>query len=46
MQLIQVVRYNETRIYMEELLKEPKNADLLYNLGLCYLYLGQFEKGI
>jgi tetratricopeptide (TPR) repeat protein len=47
LKLIRVGRLDEARIYLEELLRQaPKNIDLLYNLGLCYLDLGQLEKGI
>jgi tetratricopeptide (TPR) repeat protein len=47
LKLIRVGRLDEARIYLEELLREnPDNTDLLYNLGLCYVDLGQLEKGI
>jgi tetratricopeptide (TPR) repeat protein len=38
---------DEARIYLEELLRQdPDNPDLLYNLGLCYVDLGQLDRGI
>ncbi len=47
LQLIQSGRLDEARIYLEELLEEdPSNIDLIYNLGLCYVDLGQLEKGV
>jgi tetratricopeptide (TPR) repeat protein len=37
---------DEARIYLEELLRQdPDNPDLLYNLGLCYVDLGQLDQG-
>jgi tetratricopeptide (TPR) repeat protein len=40
-------RLDEARIYLEELLhQDPDNPDLLYNLGLCYVDLGQLDRGI
>jgi tetratricopeptide (TPR) repeat protein len=31
---------------VELLRQDPDNPDLLYNLGLCYVDLGQLDKGI
>jgi tetratricopeptide (TPR) repeat protein len=37
---------DEARIYLEGLLAlDPENTDLLYNLGLCYVDLGQLDQG-
>ena len=45
-QLLASGQLDEARIYLEELLRQdPENPDLLYNLGLCYVDLGQLEKG-
>ena len=47
LKLIAAGRLDEARIYLEELLAmDPENPDLLYNLGLCYVDLGQLDKGI
>jgi len=47
LQLLAAGRLDEARIYLEELLRQdPDNPDLLYNLGLCYVDLGQLDKGI
>jgi tetratricopeptide (TPR) repeat protein len=47
LQLLASGRLNEARIYLEELLRQdPDNPDLLYNLGLCYVDLGQLDLGI
>ncbi len=40
-------RLDEACIYLEELLRQnPDKPDLLYNLGLCYVDLGQLDRGI
>ena len=45
-QLLASGQLDEARIYLEELLRQdPENTDLLYNLGLCYVDLGQLDKG-
>ena len=45
--LLAAGRLDEARIYLEELLAlDPDNPDLLYNLGLCYVDLGQLDQGI
>ena len=47
LQLLAAGRLGESRIYLEELLRQdPDNPDLLYNLGLCYVDLGQLDRGI
>ncbi|RQW79901.1 MAG: tetratricopeptide repeat protein [Methanothrix sp.] len=47
LQLLASGHLDEARIYLEELLRQdPDNPDLLYNLGLCYVDLGQLEKGM
>lgn|GEM_PF-1481512 len=47
LQLLAFGHLDEARIYLEELLRQdPDNPDLLYNLGLCYVDLGQLEKGM
>ena len=47
LKLIAAGRLDEARIYLEELLAlDPDNTDLLYNLGLCYVDLGQLDRGI
>ncbi|MDD2755343.1 MAG: tetratricopeptide repeat protein [Methanothrix sp.] len=46
LKLLQSGQIDQARIYLEELLRqEPENADLLYNLGLCYIDLDQLDKG-
>ena len=46
-QLLASGQLDEARIYLEELLRQdPDNTDLLYNLGLCYVDLGQLDQGI
>ena len=46
LKFIQAGRLDEARIYLEELLhQDPDNPDLLYNLGLSYVYLGQLDQG-
>ena len=46
LKLIAAGRLDEARIYLEELLlQDPDNPDLLYNLGLCYVDLGQLDRG-
>ena len=45
-QLLASGQLDVARIYLEELLRQdPENPDLLYNLGLCYVDLGQLDKG-
>jgi tetratricopeptide (TPR) repeat protein len=45
-QLLASGQLDEARIYLEELLRQDaENTDLLYNLGLCYVDLGQLDKG-
>ena len=45
-QLLASGQLDEARIYLVELLRQdPDNPDLLYNLGLCYVDLGQLDKG-
>ncbi|HUS75282.1 MAG TPA: tetratricopeptide repeat protein [Methanothrix sp.] len=45
-QLLASGQLDEARIYLEELLRQDaENPDLLYNLGLCYVDLGQLDKG-
>jgi len=40
-------RFNEARTAFEEiLLDEPRNAEVLYNLGMCFTELGQSDKAI
>ena len=47
LQLLAAGRLGESRIYLEELLRQdPDKPDLLYNLGLCYVDLGQLDHGI
>jgi tetratricopeptide (TPR) repeat protein len=47
LQLLHSGRLDGARIYLEELLRQdPENPDLLYNLGLCYVDLGQLAKGM
>jgi tetratricopeptide (TPR) repeat protein len=44
---IQAGRLDEARIYLEELQKQdPKNVDLLYNLGMLYTDLGKPKMAI
>ena len=46
-QLLASVRPDEARIYLEKLLRQdPKNLDLLYNLGPYYMDLGQLDQGL
>jgi tetratricopeptide (TPR) repeat protein len=46
LQLLASGQLDEARIYLEELLRQdPHNPDLLYNLGLCYVNLGQLDQG-
>ncbi|MFZ2377469.1 MAG: tetratricopeptide repeat protein [Methanothrix sp.] len=45
-QLLAAGRFAEARIYLEELLRRaPENPDLLYNLGLRDVDLGQLNQG-
>jgi len=47
LKFIQDGRLDDARIYLEELLRQdPRNADLLYNLGMLYTDLGKPEKAI
>ncbi len=47
LQLLAAGQLDEARIYLEELLcQNPDNPDLPYNLGLCYVDLGQIDRGI
>lgn len=47
LKLLAAGRLDEARIYLEELLRQdPDNPDVLYNLGLCYVDLGQLDQGI
>ena len=47
LKLLAAGQLDEARIYLEELLRQDSdNPDLLYNLGLCYVDLGQLDKGI
>ena len=45
-QLLAAGRFAEACIYLEELLRQaPENPDLLYNLGLRDVDLGQLNQG-
>ena len=45
-QLLASAQLDEARISLEELHRQdPENTDLLYNRGLCYVDLGQLDKG-
>jgi len=47
LKFIQAGRLDEARIYFEELLKQdPKNEDILYNLGMLYTELGKPDSAV
>ena len=47
LKFIQDGRLDEARIYLEELLRQdPRNADLLYNLGMLFTDQGEPDKAI
>lgn len=47
LKLMGLGRFGDAKIELEELLRgDPKNTDLLYNLGIVYIELGEVEKAI